>query len=498
MSTALDEAEDPSLLKVIGLTKAFGATVALEAFDFTLLPGQIHALIGENGAGKSTFIKVLAGLHTPDRGSISMVKAIDGRRPVAFIHQDLGLVDGMSVADNILLGSAYPRRAGIIDWRKVDALARDSLAALGASLDPHHMVDKLSTADRALVAIARAIRLMARILVLDEPTAMLPGNDVHKLFDVLKQLKADGIGMIYVSHRLREVLAIADVVTVLRDGRCAFHGPTATLSEADLMAHMVGGAATDRRDRRMMAHGSDKLVVRISGMTTGTLADADLAVSQGEIVGCVGLRGAGHEAIGRALVGIAQFGGEVVLLDRPYVPSDVTGALRRGVVFISGNRDMNVVRTMSVLENLFINPRFTPLPRWLRSGRAERSATERVAQAYNVRLRAPAQSIDELSGGNVQKVVLARGLESSPSLVVLEDPTAGIDMPTRLAFYDVMRAQAARGLAFLITSSDHDEVAAICDRVHVFRAGRIAATLATPPFDAQTIATLAAGETERS
>lgn len=495
MSAAHGQADSASLLKVFGLTKAFGATVALDAFDFALAPGQIHALIGENGAGKSTFIKVLAGIHDPDRGSITMAQAADGRPSIAFIHQDLGLVQGMSVAENILLGSAYPRRAGLIDWRTVTAFARNSLAAVGASFDPDAMVETLSVADRALVAIARAIRLEARILVLDEPTAMLPGHDVHKLFDVLQRLRADGIGMIYVSHRLREVLAIADEVTVLRDGRQAFHGSTATLSEADLMAKMVGRTNIGDQNRPTMAQKSNKPVIRVTDMTTATLAGASLVVNEGEIIGCVGLRGAGQEAIGRALVGITTFTGDVAMLDRAYSPRDVADALQRGVVFITGNREMNIVRTMSVLENLFINPRFTPLPRWFRSGRAERTATKRVTQSYDVRLRAPGQSISELSGGNAQKVVLARGLQSSPSLVVLEDPTAGVDMPTRFALYDVMRARAANGLAFVITSSDHDEVAAICDRIHVFRGGRITATLEAPPFDPQKIALIAAGET---
>jgi len=483
------------LLTASRVTKAFGATLALDAFDFTLMPGQIHALIGENGAGKSTFIKALAGIHPPDSGSVEMVSAHDGRPAIAFIHQDLGLIPGMSVAENILLGSTYPRRLGLIDWRRVTVLARESLARVGATFDPRRDVDRLTTADRALVAIARAVRLKARILVLDEPTAMLPGNDVHKLFEVLKQLKAEGIGMIYVSHRLREILAIADDVTVMRDGRRAFHGPAAGRSEADLMGQMVGDATVTRDRRRASARDASKIVLRIDGMTGGALAATSLELCAGEIIGCVGLRGAGQEVIGRALAGIERFGGAVRLRDRAYRPKHVADALRQGVAFISGNRDMSLVRTMSVLENLFLNPRFTPLPRWFRSNRAERLATQRVMRSYDVRLRAPAQPIGELSGGNAQKIVVARGLESAPTLVVLEDPTAGVDMPTRFALYEFMRAKAAEGVAFLITSSDHDEVAAICDRVHVFRGGRIAATLGEPPFEPQRIATLASGET---
>src|SRR5665213_2341583 len=482
MSALPGEGDVVPLLRASRVTKAFGATLALDAFDFTLMPGQIHALIGENGAGKSTFIRALAGIHPPESGSVEMVSAHDGRPAIAFIHQDLGLIPGMSVAENILLGSDYPRRAGLIDWRKVAVLAKESLARVGATFDPRRDVDRLATADRALVAIARAVRLRARILVLDEPTAMLPGNDVHKLFEVLRQLKANGIGMIYVSHRLREILAIADEVTVMRDGRRAFHGAAAGRSEAELMGQMIGDAKVTHRARPATARDASRIVMRIDGMTGGALAATSLTLGAGEIVGCVGLRGAGQEASGRALAGIERFGGSVELLARPYRPRHVADALSQGVAFISGNRDVNLVRTMSVLENLFLNPRFTPLPRWFRSGRAERAATERVTRSYDVRLRSAAQPIGELSGGNAQKIVVARGLENSPAVVVLEDPTAGVDMPTRVALYDFMRAKAAAGVAFLITSSDHDEVAAICDRVHVFRGGRVAATLAPPPF----------------
>lgn len=488
------DAEIAPLLTVRGLTRSFGATMALDAFDFTLMPGQIHALIGENGAGKSTFIKVLAGLHPPDSGTVEMVSSRAGRPAIAFIHQDLGLIPNMSVAENILLGSDYPRRAGLIDWRKVAALARESLARVGAAFDPGTDIDRLATADRALVAIARAVRLQARILVLDEPTAMLPGNDVHKLFEVLRQLKADGIGMIYVSHRLREILTIADVVTVMRDGRRSFHGAAAGRSEAELMARMVGESGEMHRDRAPSVRDASRTVLRVDGMRGDALSPTDLTLCAGEIVGCVGLRGAGQEMVGRALAGIARFDGAAALGGRDYRPRDVADALRHGVVFISGDRDMNLVRTMSVLENLFLNPAFTPLPRWFRSPRAEAAAAARVTRSYDVRLRSAAQPISELSGGNAQKVAVARGLENAPALVVLEDPTAGVDMPTRRALYDFMRAKAATGVAFLITSSDHDEVAAICDRIHVFRGGGVAATLAAPPFDPEYVATLASGE----
>jgi ribose transport system ATP-binding protein len=496
MSSGQSQTDRSPLLKALGLTKAFGATVALQSFDFTLTPGQIHALVGENGAGKSTFIKVLAGIHQPDAGSLEIVSSGDGHPAIAFIHQDLGLIPDMSAAENVLLGSDYPHRGGLIDWSAVHRLARESLARVGATFSPNIIVDQLAIADRALVAIARAIRLKARILVLDEPTATLPGNDVHKLFEVLNQLKGDGIGMIYVSHRLREILAIADVVTVMRDGRRCFHGSAKGLSEADLVDQMIGRAHSATPPREATPRAPTQAVVRVDGMSSGVLGATSIVVNAGEIVGCVGLRGAGQEAIGRALVGIERFSGSVDLLGRAYQPKSVSDALRRGVAFVSGNREMSIVRTMTVLENLFINPRFTPLPNWFRSSHAERIETERVLNVYDVRPRATAKPIGELSGGNAQKIVFARGLESSPVLVVLDDPTAGVDMPTRFALYDFMRAKATEGVAFLITSSDHDEVASVCDRIHVFRGGRVAATLDRPPFDPEQIAARVSEEVE--
>jgi ribose transport system ATP-binding protein len=496
MSSAQGQSDSSPLLKALGLTKAFGATVALQSFDFTLAPGQIHALVGENGAGKSTFIKVLAGIHQPDAGALDIVSSSDGHPAIAFIHQDLGLIPDMSAAENVLLGSDYPHRGGLIDWKAVHRLAKESLSRVGATFSPNVIVDQLAIADRALVAIARAIRLKARILVLDEPTATLPGNDVHKLFEVLKQLKDDGIGMIYVSHRLREVLAIADVVTVMRDGRRCFHADADGLSEADLVDQMIGHAHAAQKTRGATTRAPTKTVVSVDGMSSGVLAPTSIAVNAGEIVGCVGLRGAGQEMIGRALVGIERFSGSVSLLGRAYDPKSVSDALRHGVAFVSGNREMSIVRTMTVLENLFVNPRFTPLPNWFRSSRAEKIETDRVLNVYDVRPRAPEKPIGELSGGNAQKIVFARGLESSPALVILDDPTAGVDMPTRFALYDFMRARANEGVAFLITSSDHDEVASVCDRIHVFRGGRIAVTLDRPPFDPEQIATRVSEEVE--
>lgn len=493
----MSNADGKPLLAARRVTKTFGATVALQAFDLTLHPGRIHALIGENGAGKSTFIKILAGLHRADEGTLDIVRSERGQPAIAFIHQDLGLIPGMSAAENVILGSSYPRRLGFVDWPAVDAAARKSLAMVGAEFNPRTPVDELAVADRALVAIARAIRLDARILVLDEPTATLPGNDVHKLFDVLNRLKAQGIGMLYVSHRLREVLAIADEVSVVRDGRLSHHGPVEGLTEAQLVDHMVGSHLSRQhagRDAPPIGSAVRQPLLRIRGLGSGILDAVDLDIGSGEIVGCVGLRGAGQEILGRALAAITPHSGSIEFADRPYRPRSIDEALRLGVAFITGDRDVAIVRTMTVRENLFIHPPRTSLPRWMRSHAAELRRTDAAIRAYDIRPRQSEKLIGELSGGNAQKLVFARGFESRPRLVVLDDPTAGVDMPTRHALYDLMRAEAAKGTSFLVTSSDHDEVAAVCDRIHVFRDGRIVHTLENHPFEAEQIAALAQEE----
>lgn len=489
VTTATETA--PVLLGVEGLDKSFGATAALSDFDFTVHAGEIHGLVGENGAGKSTFIKLLAGLHDPDAGTIAFAPGAGDRRPIAFIHQDLGLVGAMSVTDNLLLGAPYPRCGGVIDWRAARRDAAASLARVGATFEPSTDVDALSTADRALVAIARALRLSAQVLVLDEPTANLPGSDVDRLFAVLRALRDDGIGIIYVSHRLREVLALADTVTVLRDGRRRHVGPAHELTEGRVVELMTGLS----RDAHATTHAANEpgdVVLELTGLSTSALAPTDLEVREGQIAGCVGLRGAGQEQIGRALFGLVPFRGSATLRGRPLRPADPHEALREGVSFVSGDRTATVARTMSVQENLLMAPATTPVPGWLRGPRREQGAARRAIEAFNVRPADPAKPIAELSGGNAQKVVFARGMGNDPNLVILEEPTAGVDLPTRRALYGVMRREAAAGKVFLLASSDHDEIAEICDVVHVFRAGRLVGRL-EPPFDSEYIAELIAG-----
>jgi ribose transport system ATP-binding protein len=478
------------LIEARGVMKSFGASQALNGFDFDLAPGEIHALIGENGAGKSTFIKMLAGLHEADGGELR----VDAERGLAFIHQDLGLVSDLSVADNMALGSSYGRRFGLIDWRSTRRDAATKLELIGVDVDPAAPVESLSMAERALVAIARSLQIGASVLILDEPTATLPGRDVDRLFEVLRRLRGEGLGIIYVSHRLREVLLLADRVTVARDGRSVHVGPAGELTEHRLIELMTGMPL-----EALELPGPEQVGERILSIEAAGPDDEpiEIAVDAGQVVGCAGLRDAGQERLGRGLFGLVPGGaGEAKLRGVAYRPGSPADALGKGVAYISGSRWSTVAAELTVEENFLMNPEFSSVPGWLRMPGREHRTSEGVLHQFDVRPSDPSLPISALSGGNAQKVVLARSLDNSPSLVLMEDPTAGVDMPTREQLYRVMKEEAASGKGFLLVSSDYDEVARVCDLVHVFRGGKVAATLSEPPFDPERIAAIVAGEAD--
>ncbi|GLU29847.1 sugar ABC transporter ATP-binding protein [Brucella sp. NBRC 12950] len=480
-----------ALLHAQNVSKSFGATQALSAFSMSVMPGEIHALIGENGAGKSTFIKILAGIYQPDAGTLRFAPKETERADIAFIHQDLGLISSMTVAENIVLGAGYPKRHGLINWSTASRTAETSLRQLGVELDPRREVADLSVAERALVAIARALTRNARLLVLDEPTATLPGRDVDLLFKVLRHLSAHGIGMIYVSHRLREVLAIASQVTVVRDGLCHHSGPTAGMSEADLISLMSARSDQVIEERNFSPDGSPPVLTLRNITSDGGLRGVDLHVNRGEIVGCVGLRGAGQEELSKALFGLSGPRGRIEFDGRAYRPVSPASSMKQGIVLVSGDRTLTTAGTMNLTENLFLNPRTSSLPSFLRSRRREKETANDVIQKYGVKPADPDAFISDLSGGNAQKLVVARGFDAGPKLVILDEPTAGVDMPTRSALYSLMRRKAREeGVSFLLTSSDHDEVAAVCDRIYVFANGKIGRELECGPFDPETLAQL--------
>jgi len=467
------------------VTKSFPGTVALDNVDFSVYAGEIHALLGENGAGKSTLIKSLAGLYPADSGTIVLrgerYEADRGR--IAFIHQDLGLFPAYSVAENIAIVAGYGRGSGpLISWGSTEARARQLLASMGSGVDPAAPVASLSSAERSIVAIARALAVEADVLILDEPTATLPEPDVRRLFDVLHELRSRGMGIVFVTHRLDEVFRIADRVTVLRDGKRVWTGPIGSTDPGDLVRHIVGRDLTEV----FVAppEPSPETILEVSSLRVGLVGPVSFSLRRGEVLGLVGLRGAGQDKIGRALFGAAgqeRIDGQIFLLGRAYVPSDPAVATQRGLGFVSSRRaEEGIAGPLTVRENLYPNPEPGRDRRFFIDPDVEKRRAYDVLNRFDVRPRDPERPVETLSGGNQQKVILARWLEAHARVLILEEPTFGVDIGAKAEIYRVIDRFVEQGNGVLLLSSDFEEVAGVAHRALVFYRGRIVAELARP------------------
>jgi ribose transport system ATP-binding protein len=489
---------EPALLEVRRLTKRFTGTLALDAVDFDVRAGEVHALLGENGAGKSTLIKVLAGVHPADAGEVLLrgraVDPISETLPITFIHQDLGLVDSMTVAENVAVLAGYPRRRGLISWRAVRAAAEHALQRMGGGVDPGARVADLPAAEKSIVAIARAMAVQSDLLVLDEPTAALPEADVSRLHEALRRLRRSGIGIVYVTHRLDEVFRIADRVTVLRDGRRVVTEPVVDTNPQALIYNIVGRSLAELFIRPS-APTADP-VLTVSDLIAREVGPVSFHVAAGEIVGLVGLRGAGHVVVGRAIFGDTPVSsGRVSLGDEVLQVGAPRDAIRAGVGFVSSKRgEESLARSMTVRENLFINPvtAGTRLLQLIAPG-AEQARARLVLQRYRVRPPESERVIATLSGGNQQKVIVARWMEAGSRLLVLEEPTFGVDVGSKAEIYRLLQEALDQGLAVLLVSSDFEEVAGICHRALIFDRGRLAAELSRSEISIARLTALASG-----
>lgn len=470
------------LLSFRGVSKRFGDTVVVDRVSFDVGAGRIVALLGQNGAGKSTLIKMLAGVYPRDAGEIlhrgQDVDRPDGRSNLAFIHQDLGLIEWMTVAENMALGYGYQRDRGLIRWRAVRERARQALELVGGGIDPRTRVFDLPRTEKSLVAIARALVLDADVLVLDEPTASLPKDDVGRLFSVLDDLRRRGVGMIYVTHRLDEVFELADDVVVMRNGRLVASTPVAQTSETAVVGQIVGGAVAQVSAAAPPADGP--VALQLADVVVADVGPCSLAIHAGEIVGLAGLRSAGQELVGRALCGIARIdGGAIALAGARFAPSSPGDAVRRGVAFVTGNRESEgAAHGLSVRENVFLNPGAQGRRlHHLLGRRAEQRAAAEVVRRYGVQPADPERAVDTLSGGNQQKVILARWLDTGSAVLVLEEPTMGVDVGAKAEIYKLMAEAARSGAAVIVVSSDFHEVAMVCTRAVVFNRGRVVDSL---------------------
>ncbi len=481
-TTAGTAGEDGALLAVHAVSKQFGGTEALKSVSVELNAGEIVALLGENGAGKSTLIKILAEVYSLDTGRVTWrgTDVTDRLRqlPIAFIHQDLGLIEWMTVAENICLTLGFPRRFGLVNWDAARAQAVEALDRLGAGIDPEIRVQQLSRTEKSLVAIARALATKAEVMILDEPTASLPAGDVARLFAVLRRLRHRGVGMIYVSHRLDEVFEIADRMIVLRDGRVAGEREVAATSPEEAILLIVGREPSQVFRRPVRRAGSPLLLFR--NVMIEDVGPIDGEIQAGEVVGLVGLAGAGQESVGRALFGVVPLtGGEVRLDGDVLEPGSPRHAMARGINLVCADRvGESVVPNLSVRENLFLNPVAAgrSLISVLRPGRERRAAVE-AGQRLALRPNDPAMPIQMLSGGNQQKVVIGRWLHLNGKVYVFEDPTAGVDVGAKAEIYRLFDVVLRSGAAILIVSTDFEEVAKVCHRALVFDRGRVVAEL---------------------
>jgi len=493
------------VLEITGLTKRFFGNLALDHVGLSVAAGEIHALVGENGAGKSTLIKILAGVHAPDAGQIRL----DGvavhphlhKLPLAFVHQDLGLVDDLSVGENVALVAGFPRWSGLIDWGRVWSRAAEIYHAMEvAPPDPRLPVGALSAASKAVLGIVRALSGQARLVVLDEPTAALPEPDALHLFDVLRRLRANGTGIIYVSHRLNELFGLADRITVLRDGRHVRTAATADMTPQGLVQDMLG-RPFEILHAPHVAAGRARPVVAVAGLRIQGIGPLSFEVAAGEIVGLVGLRGAGQEMIGRAMFGaLRPHAGDIRLDGAKLPPADgIPERIERGIALLAGDRGReSALPGMSVRENLLPNPGILGAGAWrLTSPGGERRRAAATLARLDVRPPDPAALIEWLSGGNQQKVFVGRWLESKARLFVMEEPTAGVDIGAKFAIHALLRAVADRGAAILVVSSDFEEVATLCDRALVIGRGLIIAELHGAGLTVDSVlarATLGAGQ----
>ncbi len=468
------------------LSKSFPGVRALDGVDFDLQPGEVHCLVGENGAGKSTFIKVLSGALTADSGHIQM----DGHEVrysspyealqagIATIFQESNLVPELSVAENILLGRE-PRHKGL---RLLDrgAMRSEALAALeqvGESIDPDLPARGLTPAQHQMVEIAKAISRHSRIVIMDEPTAALTDRESLTLFSLIRRLSSQGIAFIYISHRLEEIAGIGTRITVLRDGKKIGTVPAATTDRSEIIRMMVGRDIPPARPRPATPHARE--ILRVEDLTSRHIAGCSFTLHEGEILGIAGLAGSGRSELARCLFGADErISGTVRLNDSPYHPSEPADALRSGVAFLTEDRNrLGLFLNRPIRENISL-PTLDEDMRWgLIDRAAEHRRTTRLAERFRVKYAALSDDVDTLSGGNRQKVLLARWLARTPKLVIVDEPTAGIDVGAKSEIHDELRMLADSGVGVIVISSELPELLSLCSRIIVMRERTIVGSL---------------------
>ena len=500
---------DP-VLEVTDVVKEFVGVRALDGVSFAVRPGEVHALVGENGAGKSTLIKVLTGVHRPDSGEVRLRgEVVSFDRPVraqeagiSTIYQEVNLVPLISVAANVFLGREPRTRFGLVDWARMNRDAKELLSGYGIDTDVKRPLGTLSVGAQQMVALVRAVSTDADVVIMDEPTSSLEPREVETLFSVVERLHEKGIAVVYVSHRMDELYRICDQVTVLRDGKMVHTGPLNDLSRIELVAMMLGRSVSDIREHGATAFGEDhnagkEPLLEARNLSSGVrLSDVSVSIRPGEVVGLAGLLGSGRTETARAIVGALPLDGGTVLVGGKALKSgDVGAAMRAGVNMLAEDRKAEgIIPNLSVRENIVL----AALPQLSRFGVVSRDKQDRIVDTFVKRLRIkvsnPDQLVSELSGGNQQKVLLARWLCTKPKVLLLDEPTRGIDIGAKAEVQALIDELAQEGLAVLLISSEMEELLDGADRLVVLKDGAVVGELSGDDLTQDKVLAAIAGE----
>ncbi len=485
---------NPVLLEVRHLSKRFAATQALDDVSLKFRAGTVHAVVGENGAGKSTLVNLIGGVHLPDRGEVLLEgEPVRFRSPhdamargIGFVHQEIALCPHISVAENVFMAQLEGRRW--IDFSRLHARAAELLGQFEAHVDPRAAVGELSVSQQQVVEIVKALTMNCKVIIFDEPTAALTEPEAERLFRIIEALRARGLAIIYISHRLAEIFRICDEVTVLRDGRFIATSPAAEVTQQQLVGRMVGRELADIYPPKAGAPGAT--VLEVEGLSCdGRFRGVSFSVRAGEILGFAGLVGSGRTEVARTVCGIlrktagtVRVGGEI-LNAQTY-----RDAIRRGVVYLTEDRKTEgLFLEMSLAANLSVLDLEAVAARTLIDHGAEDALAERAMGQMAIKAAGPGAKVGSLSGGNQQKVLIAKLLTVAPRVLFMDEPTRGIDVGAKAHIYQTLRGLAGRGLAVVVISSELPEVIGLCDRVVVMNEGRVRGTLERDAIDERTI-----------
>jgi ABC-type sugar transport system ATPase subunit len=495
------------VLSLTGISKQFPAIRALDGVDFNLFAGEVHALMGENGAGKSTLINIISGLLHPTSGQIFLAgqevvfaNAVQAQKAgLSTITQEFNLVPQLTVAENIFLGREPRRRTGLLNWPEIKQRASEVLNQLGLHVPLDQRVGYLSVGDRQMVEIAKALSMDFRIITMDEPTAALNATEVARLFEIIKRLKQQGIAILYVSHHLREIFQIADRVTVLRDGRRVDTRRLAEVTENDVVTMMLGRALKMEAAIYEPIVASEKAALSVKNITVpGFLSDISFDLHAGEVMGCAGLIGSGRYELTRALFGLERISqGQVEISGRPALLKSSNDAMRHSIYMLPEERKVEgIFPDLTVRENLVISAKrlFRRLTELLIDAKEEEEQYEKMRGLLHIRASGSAQRITKLSGGNQQKVMLGRVLVSNARILLLNEPTRGVDVAARAEIHAAIRKLAQTGYAILVSSSDIPELVIVSDCCLVLNKGRATGMLNRAQMNEDNITALAIGQ----